>query len=313
MLLKDFKKKKSYKIAKKIISIAIILIIFYFLGKEIYDSWSLLPTFKWRFNFPFLFASILVLLISYFFSPYCWNLIMRNLKEKLSYKKSMKIWGLSQLGKYIPGKVWTFLGMIYLCKTEKISAKKGAAAAVLMTLFDIVSAVLLSIYILCYIAILYVKIPLVLIPLLMAFLLFLVFISIHPKVWNFFLNLVLKILKRKTIKFKIAYPIKILFVYIIKWVIIGSSFYLFLISVYTLPLNFKNWLTVLSIWVISWEIGFLSLLTPIGLGVREGMITLLLQILVNVPPPVGAIIAISSRLWSLFVELFFIGVVALVK
>ena len=53
-------------------------------------------------------------------------------------------------------------------------------------------------------------------------------------------------------------------------------------------------------------IGFLSLLTPSGLGVREGILALLLAQVFAAPLP--TVIAIVARLWMVLAELLGAGV-----
>jgi uncharacterized membrane protein YbhN (UPF0104 family) len=49
-------------------------------------------------------------------------------------------------------------------------------------------------------------------------------------------------------------------------------------------------------------VGFLSLITPAGLGVREATMTLTLKY--YVPEPVGIIATLLARIWATVVELF---------
>ncbi|MBI5957020.1 MAG: hypothetical protein HY871_08465, partial [Chloroflexi bacterium] len=63
------------------------------------------------------------------------------------------------------------------------------------------------------------------------------------------------------------------------------------------------------VFAASYVIGFLSLLTPSGLGVREGVMILLLAPAFSLP--VATVISIVSRLWMISGELFGTGVALL--
>ena len=68
---------------------------------------------------------------------------------------------------------------------------------------------------------------------------------------------------------------------------------------------------LVATWVGAYLIGFLSLLTPSGLGVREGALVLLLSPLL--PGAVAAVVAIVARLWMVVVEFLAAGVALLLR
>ena len=57
---------------------------------------------------------------------------------------------------------------------------------------------------------------------------------------------------------------------------------------------------------LAWVIGFLSFLTPGGLGVREGLLSLLLSS--YMPAPQATLIALICRVWMLSAEIVLAGV-----
>jgi hypothetical protein len=83
--------------------------------------------------------------------------------------------------------------------------------------------------------------------------------------------------------------------YIVVWLIQGLAFATLVRALAPLPLAGVPY--VAAAWVAAYVIGFLSLLTPSGLGVREGVIVLLLAAIL--PQPVAAVIAILARLWTI--------------
>ena len=51
-----------------------------------------------------------------------WQYMLGRFGHRVGFLKSMRIWFLSQAGRYIPGKVWYALGRVYLCEREGVPA-----------------------------------------------------------------------------------------------------------------------------------------------------------------------------------------------
>jgi len=56
----------------------------------------------------------------------------------------------------------------------------------------------------------------------------------------------------------------------------------------------------------AWIVGFLSFLTPGGLGIREGLLSLLLSR--YMPTPQATLVALLCRVWMLSAEIVLAGV-----
>ena len=84
-----------------------------------------------------------------------------------------------------------------------------------------------------------------------------------------------------------------LFYFQVSWVFFALGYYFLLRGLY--PTALKHTLVLAGIYSISWLTGFLSILVPGGLGVRDGVQAYLLSFLV--PAPVAVAIALLQRLW----------------
>ncbi len=87
--------------------------------------------------------------------------------------------------------------------------------------------------------------------------------------------------------------------YLLLWGCCGLAFFLFIKSLS--PVEWSQLPVIIGIYATAWTIGFLSFITPSGLGVREGMLSLLLT--VYLPPATATLVALLSRLWSTLAEL----------
>jgi uncharacterized membrane protein YbhN (UPF0104 family) len=88
------------------------------------------------------------------------------------------------------------------------------------------------------------------------------------------------------------------------WVLQGLAFAALVRSIY--PVDPRDLPGIAASFVVSWVIGFMSLLTPSGLGVREAVQAGLLALIV--PLPVAVALAILSRIWLITGEVTGAGI-----
>ncbi len=131
-------------------------------------------------------------------------------------------------------------------------------------------------------------------------------VSIHLR--HFLNNLQLK----GTPLFQKSYVMQWIYVlacHILLWICQGFAFYLFVRSFTDVP--WTNATTLTACYAFAWICGFLSFLTPSGLGVREGLLSLLLACLM--PTPHATFVALLCRIWMLLGELVLAGVAYFLK
>lgn len=83
------------------------------------------------------------------------------------------------------------------------------------------------------------------------------------------------------------------------WICQGLAFYLFVRSFISLPFSHASILA--ACFAFAWVCGFLSFLTPAGLGVREWLLGLLLAN--HMPLPEAMLVAMLCRVWMLSAEI----------
>lgn len=271
------------------LQVVIVVLIFSFLFRNLYFHWSEISTYDWSLDYPaFAIACFLMLLNSSFYA-YLWKLILVRLGNPLSYRKSFRIFFLSQLGRYIPGKIWGILGLVYLSGKEGITQAVSGASIILQLVLQVVSGVILFILTLPF----WREIPALggLYPVLVFFPLGLLFL--HPFFLRRGFNFALRLVGQKPvdINWRYGYLLGQLALWGGFWVIHGLASYHLIkaVSNSSPPLP-----VVTGIFAIAWVAGFVSLLTPSGLGVMEGTLTLLLGL--YLPLYMATIIALLTRL-----------------
>jgi hypothetical protein len=83
------------------------------------------------------------------------------------------------------------------------------------------------------------------------------------------------------------------------WVVTGVAFAALVASLY--PLAASDVPVVVAAYAAAYAVGFLALLTPAGLGVREGVLVVALAPVLPAGP--ALVVALISRLWMMLVEL----------
>lgn len=305
-----FKNGKSKKIYLRIVQWAIVVAIFFFLGKMVWDHWNQVKDTPFTLRpFPFI-LSTLIFAFSYFIQIWAWYLITLKLEIALSPSETLKTWFYSQLGKYLPGKIWLFLGRFHFYESRGKSKKAISIALYLETVTIIMGAGLIFLAALIFhreIRLFYSWRH----PGWLVLLFLLGFIFLHPRVLQKILNWALIHFKREPVSLSISYSdvLWILFVCIISWAIGGVGFYLFVDSVYPAAPQYILFLT--GALAISSTLGLIAFFAPSGLGVREGALVYLL--LLMMPPPVAVIISILTRIWMTLIEIGLIGMVYLIS
>ena len=289
---------------KKLIGLLVVSAIFYFLIKRLYQNWHQVSSYDWELNYLWLGASFVTLLSYYVSSTIPWKLILERLEGKnLSIKKGYKFWFLSQLGKYLPGKFWAILGRVYFCNEEGFSKSTTTASIIMEYILTVLAGVFVFLLSLAFM-----KIPSTVGHLYWLLLLIPVgLVSIHPFLFGKVFNFILKKLKRTEIQFDMSYLQIVSFVgfYMILWFFCGLTFFLFVNSIHRV--DWSNLIPIMGTFAIAWVIGFLSLITPGGLGVREGVLSILLAN--YMPVSMAIVVALLSRIWLIAAE-FLCAVVA---
>lgn len=91
----------------------------------------------------------------------------------------------------------------------------------------------------------------------------------------------------------------VIIVHSLLWLCQGLAFFLFVRSFAPVPWTDAGVLT--ACFAFAWIVGFLSFLTPGGLGIREGLLGLLLAN--YMPAPQATLVALLCRLWMLSAEM----------
>jgi hypothetical protein len=271
------------------LGIVVVGVTFYFLIGRLVADWNKVPWQDIHLNVPLLVIAFTILLLGYIpVFGLTWKVLLSGLGEKLPAVKAIAIIAVSQLGKYIPGKVWFTLGRIYLAKRHGIPESKSAVSALTILLLP------------RGVAPAQVYLAFVLVPLCL--------LVIYPPVLRRIVNFVLRRLRQPVVDIRLSFGriAALVGLYLSMWLAQGIGFFVLINSFYQLP--FAQLPVVVGGYSLAWILGFLVLISPAGLGIREGILTFALRLIM--PEPIAIIAALLGRVWITVAEVLAAGIMA---
>jgi uncharacterized membrane protein YbhN (UPF0104 family) len=306
--VKQSEERRKRPFYRNVLQWLFVIFIFLFLGKMVWENWGQIKEAPFTFRLLPLFLSTALFALSYFVQIWAWYLITLNLGIALPFQETLEGWFYSQMGKYLPGKVWLLLGRFYFYDSKGKSRKTLTVALYFETVTMMVAAGLLF-----FASLLFFR-EVQSAPFRWAFLWLVLILpaapfSLHPRILQRISNGILRFLKRQPITISMSYPdiLRVLGVCLCSWVMGGVGFYLFVDSVF--PVSSGHILFLTGALAISNTLGLLALFAPGGLGVREGVLVFLLSSIM--PGSVAVVLSVLTRLWMTLIEIGLIGVVYL--
>lgn len=229
-----------------------------------------------------------------------WHYITYLNGASIKYKDAIVCYLYSILGKYIPGKVFMLAARIPAYEKQGVKMRKVTVCFLLENVCTLLGAAFLFLISLFFFPNdLLNNYKFLTIGLVVVF-----FICINPKIINWGLRIVGKVMKKDDMEIPMSYGqmIKVVLLFIGNWLIVGIGFYMLVASIYPVPIS--EALYCGGIYGLAAIIGILALFTPSGLGVREGIIAIGLALVM--PEEYVVIISIISRLWATIAELILI-------
>lgn len=241
-----------------------------------------------------LVASGIVVLATYAVLIETWRVILRGWQHDIPFLDAARIWTISNLGKYLPGKVWSITALAVMSRQYGVSAAEGATASVLVTLVNtlvgfavafVAGAALLRLPTALVLAIAVIAVAVVASP------------SALPRLGV----LAGKLFKREIVLRPLAHRVLLLAgaLTAVAWLMYGVAFWLFTRGVLgCAPGALRNYVAVFA---GSYLLGFLAIFSPAGVGAREGAMGFALQRAGFAVGP-AYLLAVASRLWLTALE-----------
>jgi uncharacterized membrane protein YbhN (UPF0104 family) len=283
------------------------LVILFFLARTLWVSWDQVTQsgFSFQFNLPLLLLSVVLLVPARSLAVEAWRRILAALGNRISFRFAIYAWFVSNLARFIPGNVWQLAAMMFLTQGAGVSKMNVVLSQL------VYAAIALSVAALYGLTLL--PIPPGAAPLVAVAFVALILVLAQPAVFRLLLRTSTWLLAKVRRSPDLAAPHDVSLTFrqglvpplcsFAMWTLNGIAFWLFVRSITPLPLEALP--TFIAINAAAYFIGYVSFITPSGLGFREASLAFLLGAFF--PPAVAVAIAFMARLWSIAGEFLGVG------
>lgn len=267
-----------------------------FLGLTIARQWGELQLYEWQVDPGALAASVGALFLVFAWGGWVWRHLLGHLGVRVAFLPLLRLWYLSSLARYIPGKVWQFVGAAQLGRRLGLDTLPLLTSMVLQMAFLMVAGAAVAVP-----ALLLADIPSA--PTIAGLLLAVVALAmglVHPRVLNLGLDLATRALPQGVLRWEGSWGdgVILLGMYALSWIGQGLAFALFVHAIVDIPTAALAALVGAN--ALAMVAGMLVFVVPAGLGAREAVLALLLS--PWAPMGAAALIAVASRLWIIATE-----------
>ena len=228
-----------------------------------------------------------------------WRSMLTCWDARLPFWSAARIWSVSNLARYLPGKIWNIGAMGAMSRNVGVSPVAASGSAILSTLVNLLAGFVVSVIAgralleqssqgRGTLAILIVAI---------ASLMLLIAPWIMPRIAPIIARLAGRPVEATLPARAVAYA---LIGNIVAWLLYGAAFQLFVLGL--LGTASGGYAEYLAAYTISYILGYLVLFAPAGLGVREGAMVTVLTYAGLASAPEAALVALTSRVWLTLLE-----------
>jgi uncharacterized membrane protein YbhN (UPF0104 family) len=122
------------------------LVVAYFVIRSVATNWGEIRSSATRIRLDpgALAAAAGIVLASYAVLITAWRAVLAGWGERLPYPSAARVWCVSNLARYVPGKVWQIAGMATLAQKAGVSPWAAAGSAVIVQLVSIATGALIT-------------------------------------------------------------------------------------------------------------------------------------------------------------------------
>ncbi len=280
----------------RVVQVALAAIVVVLVLRKLAEEWGAvkLALDQARPNWLALAASGLIVLATYAILIETWRVLLRGWQHDIPFVDAARIWTISNLGKYLPGKVWSITALVVMTREYGVSAAEGATASVLVTLVNTIVGFVVAIV---------AGAPLLRLPSYAVVVIALVAAAVlaSPSALPRLGALAGRVLRRDIVLRPLAHRVLPMAAVLtaLAWLMYGVAFWLFTIGVLgCAPGALRDYVAVFA---GSYLLGFIAIFSPAGVGVREGAMGIALRRAGFAVGP-AYLLVVASRLWLTALE-----------
>ncbi|MCH8064347.1 MAG: flippase-like domain-containing protein [Chloroflexi bacterium] len=294
-------------VARPVIVFGAIVATFSFLGWTLVSNWNDLSSEEIDVQPALLVLSILPGIAAVVVMGLTWAGLIRYLegRDTASAQSLLKIFLYSWVGRYVPGKVAYVAGRFLLGRSIRISSASLAGSMAYEGVLQLMAGAALA--------------SVTLVPTLAieseSFLPYLALpalavggaIVLHPRVLGWVLRFGLRVAGRESVEFKRLLPprqiAKVTGMYVGAFLLNGVGFYLLIISLTDYSPRYLP--LAVGLFGLAAVVGLVSVFAPAGIGVREGILVVVLQ--TTMPVELAILVSLVARVWATVIDLLLIA------
>jgi glycosyltransferase 2 family protein len=283
--------------ASRLPRVALIVVALVFCVYGLASRWGATRHAVTQLSWPHIAAALLAGVLGLGAWMLAWRSLLAGMGSPLPLRAAVRIYFVSQLGKYIPGSVWALVAQMELAKEHHVPRQRGASAALLAMATTVATG--------CAVAA--VTLPLTsadathrywwllaLAPVLLALL--------HPRIVAATLNLALRLARRQPLTRTAGLGTMAIAV---SWTALGWT--LFGVHAWLLvrAAGGSGFFLATGAYTLAFTAGFLVVIAPGGVGVREAALTVALGPVLPAGAPL--VVALASRVAMTIADLAWAG------
>ncbi|MFD2793255.1 lysylphosphatidylglycerol synthase domain-containing protein [Promicromonospora vindobonensis] len=230
-----------------------------------------------------------------------WRAVLADLGSPLSVRSAVAVFGISQLGKYVPGGVWNIVAAAEVGAGHSVPRSRSAASMLVAVAVSVASGAAVGA----------VALPLVSAGALGAWswvvwLAPAVVVVLAPPVLNRLIGLALRVARRGAPEHPMTWGGlgRAAAWSVAGWLVAGMQLWV-LCAGLGLPLTVRTLALATGGWALAWTAGFLFVVAPAGAGVREVVLAAVLA--GALPAPAAALAVLVSRVVLTVIDLLLAG------
>src|SRR3954465_6310703 len=287
-------RRSLFKVAQWIFA----AVVLFFAARSLATQWAKLETrlphvvFQWQ----WIVAATALVLVTYAVLIEGWRRVLVAWDSSLPFKDASRIWFLSNLGKYVPGNIWSLTAMGVMARRRGLPALAAAGSSVIMQTVSLAtgtaivmatSAKLLGQPILVGATVLGLAVMLLLAP------------KFLPPLATWVGSIIGRPIVPPSIPAASIWTAAVASA--VSWLLYGIAFQFFVRGM--LGHASGELSSYIAVYTAAYILGFISPIAPAGLGVRELTLAAFMTQLGLANEADAALVAIAARLWLTVVEL----------
>lgn len=295
------------RFARPVLGVGLIAAIFTFLALSLVSNWSKLRSEDISIQPVLIVVSAVPLIAAIVLQAFIWRRVVEYMDGagQQGLNQLPKVFLYSWVGRYVPGKVAYVAGRFVLGRSVGVSASKLVGGiAYELALLLVAGSAFATLTVLPSVAVESEAIwPYLALPAIVAG----GFMALHPRVLQWGAEMAARFTGRDLGDFGWILPQRAIVTlglrYLVVFALNGAAFYLLIVSVTSYSAGFLP--LAAGAFALGSVFGLLSVVTPAGIGVREGILVTILH--VSMPLELAILISLVARIWTTVADLLVVG------